>query len=157
MGGRGEYARLVAGFSWRGRATWDGRTVQAAPRVEQYALQRSSGVDSLSVVFAGEQGSVQAQGSGVLEAFVPALAQTVGQEIVLVNYDEHSLGTDQAAEAVAYVQVSCRSKEGPPTRACGVGRCRDIIEASMRAVCNAVARTIPTHAYAVPPLTQIAC
>lgn len=114
--------------------------VQAAPRVEQYALWRSNRADTLSVLFAGEQAKVQAEGSGVLEAFVRALAKTVGQEIVLVNYDEHSLGTDQAAEAIAYVQLSCRSKQGPPTRACGVGRSRDIIEASMRAVCNAVAR-----------------
>ena len=76
----------------------------------------------------------------MLEAFVRAITQATGQEIVLVNYDEHSLGSDERAEAIAYVQVSYRDAEGQSHRACGVGRSRDIIEASMRAVCSAVAR-----------------
>lgn len=108
--------------------------------VSEYSLSRHQGLDVLDVRFSHTAHSIRAEGSGVLEAFVRAITQATGQEIVLVNYDEHSLGSDERAEAIAYVQVSYRDGRGQSYRACGVGRSRDIIEASMRAVCSAVAR-----------------
>jgi len=119
--------------------------VDNAVVVQKYDLSRNEGADVLKVQFSQETADIVAEGSGVLEAFVRAMTQFTGQDIVLVNYDEHSLGDDERAEAIAYVQVSCRDPRGQSHRACGVGRSQDIIEASMLAVCNAVARAL------VPP------
>jgi 2-isopropylmalate synthase len=114
--------------------------VEEAPVIEQYSLARKDGLDSLEAHFRGRDETIRGEGSGVLEAFVRALSRATGLEIILVHYDEHSLGADQGSEAVAYVQVSCRTRQGTPTRACAVGRSRDIIEASMQAVANATTR-----------------
>lgn len=125
--------------------------VPGALQVEHYDLSRQDGVDTLNVQFRGSKGPiasndqpssgrhVSAEGRGVLDAFVQAMSVATGEAIVLVNYDEHTLGQDQSAEAVAYVQVSLESADRV-RRSSGVGRSRDIIEASMRAVAAAVAR-----------------
>ncbi len=116
--------------------------IDSAPVVEHYELTRSEGIDSLEVRFWGMHEAVRGQGSGVLDAFVSVMSKMTAREIVLVNYHEHSLGTDQGAEAVAYVQVSCPGADGVARRCCGVGRSVDIIEASMQAVANAVSRVL---------------
>ncbi len=118
--------------------------VAEAARIEKYDLTRRDGREYLSVRMSTQRGHKQAreeslevsgEGQGVLEAFIDAQVQASGRKTVLVNYEEHTLGEDQGAEAIAYVQVNC---EG--VRSCGVARSRDIIEASLQAVENALAR-----------------
>ncbi len=112
--------------------------VEAARVIEGYELARAGDVDHLRVKFAGSDDFVVGHGRGVLDAFVSVLEQVTAQKVVVVNYDEHSLGDDQGAEAVAYVQISCLTSPGIVSRSCGVGRSRDIVEASMQAVLRAL-------------------
>ncbi len=109
-------------------------------RIDSYELSRHEDLDLLQVKLSGEPKPLIGRGRGVLEAFVRATSLHFGKEIVLVNYDEHSLGDDETAEAVAFVQLSCRGESGTSCRSCGVGRSQDIIEASMSAVLAAVVR-----------------
>ncbi len=119
-------------------------TVAEAARIEKYDLTRRNGRDLLNVRMSAKESrkqvsgtsfEVSGEGQGVLEAFIKAQVQASDRKIVLVNYEEHTLGEDQGAEAIAYVQVNC---EG--VRSCGVATSRDIIEASLQAVENALAR-----------------
>lgn len=114
--------------------------VSEARVIESYELSREDGFDNLEVHFRGEAKPAIGTGSGALEAFVRALSTEAGRELVLVNYDEHSLGDDESAEAIAYVELSHRDERGRVERSCGVGRSCDIIEASMQAVTNALGR-----------------
>ncbi len=116
------------------------RDVTGAAIVEHYEVSRSEGVERLRVRFTGSSQEYTAEGTGALEAFVDVLSRKTSHEILVVNYDEHTLGSDAHAEAVSYVQLSCRAPGARPTRVCGVGQSRDILEASMQAVTRAVAR-----------------
>lgn len=111
-----------------------------SPIVDSYELSRVDDQDSLRVSFKGQGGGVRGQGGGVLEAFVRALESQSAHQIVILNYEEHTLGKDETAEAIAYVQISCVGPGGTSQRSCGVGKSRDIIEASLQAVQNAFSR-----------------
>ena len=58
-----------------------------------------------------------------------AWASAYGNRINVVDYSEHTLGTDTSAEAVAYVQLNIDGQ-----RSAGVAFDRDTVSASMRAV-----------------------
>lgn len=118
--------------------------VANAARIEKYELSRREGRDSLAVrrslvpdhpATSQNDREMSGEGHGVLDAFIGAHEQAGHGKIVLVNYEEHTLGQDQGAEAIAYVQVNCDG-----VRSCGVAKSRDIIEASLQAVENALAR-----------------
>lgn len=116
------------------------RDVPDAAVVEHYEVSRSGGLEKLRVRFADSRSDFCAEATGALEAFVRVMSEKTNREIVVVNYHEHTLGADAHAEAIAYVQLSCRGSGQAPTRVCGVGQSRDILEASMQAVTRAVAR-----------------
>ena len=115
--------------------------VAGAAQIESYELFRSEGAIEILVQCSLRKEPMRGRGRGALEAFVSALSTIAGKDIVIINYDEHSLGNDERAEAVAYVQISCTTSSGSSVRSSGVGRSRDIIEASMQAVLTAVARS----------------
>jgi len=75
------------------------------------------------------------EGRGVLEAFVAAMSKHMNQPFVIVDYSEHTLGSHEGSEAMAYVQISLGQQ-----RVCGAGRSRDILGATLTALLNAVAR-----------------
>lgn len=116
-----------------------------APIVNSYELTRAEHQDSLTVSFKAQPRVIHGQGSGVLEAFVRALESQSAERLVIVNYAEHTLGKDEGAEAMAYVQISCLGASGSQQRSCGMGRSRDIIEASLQAVQNALSRVSPSQ------------
>jgi len=64
-----------------------------------------------------------------------ALSEHLGKELVIIEYNEHTLGHRDDSEAMTYVQISIDSK-----RVCGAGRSRDILGATLAAILNAVAR-----------------
>ena len=111
-----------------------------SPIVDSYELSRTDEQDSLRVSFKQRSGKIRGHGRGVLEAFVRAIESQSTHQIVILNYEEHTLGKDETAEAIAYVQISCVDKDGTSRRSCGVGQSRDIIAASLQAVQNAVSR-----------------
>lgn len=105
--------------------------------VESYSATRMEGCDQLNanLIFDGQALSISGQGKGILDAFVTALNNHIGSDIVLVDYNEHTLGDNEKSEAMAYIQINVAGK-----RSCGVGRSRDIVGASLYGVLNAVAR-----------------
>lgn len=106
--------------------------------LKSYQLKRSDGIDSLEAVLvdAGHEYSLIGTGRGVLEAFVEGLSKHTGRQIVVIDYNEHTLGKKETSEAIAYVQISVDQQ-----RVCGAGKSRDILGATLNAVLNAVARS----------------
>jgi len=106
--------------------------------LKSYQVNRQDGVDAMSAVLLndGVEHSIQGEGRGVLEAFVAGMSQHIGESFVIVDYNEHTLGSDEGSEAMAYVQISIDQQ-----RVCGAGKSRDILGATLNAVLNAVARS----------------
>ena len=110
-----------------------------APRltVGKYQLSRDDSVDQLNVQIDGLDGSptLSGQGAGVVGAFTDAISQHTGHKIIVVEYSEHTLGSDGDAEAICYVQLAIDG-----TRVCGVGRSTDIVHATMSAILSGLSR-----------------
>ena len=106
--------------------------------LKSYQVTRENGIDSMqAVLFDGKTDhSISGQGRGVLEAFVEGLSKHIGQQFVIIDYNEHTMGTDESSEAMAYVQISINQQ-----RVCGAGKSHDILGATLNAVLNAVARS----------------
>jgi len=99
--------------------------------LDGYRLDRRDGIDVIeaSIARSGHIQTIQGTGEGAIEAFVNAWASAYGNRINVVDYSEHTLGTDTSAEAVAYVQLNIDGQ-----RSAGVAFDRDTVSASMRAV-----------------------
>ncbi|MCP4471141.1 MAG: 2-isopropylmalate synthase [Gammaproteobacteria bacterium] len=111
--------------------------VEQAMTVESYQASRAQGSDKLSAVLLTDNGKVEiaSGGKGILDAFVGAVNAHLDSRIVIVDYNEHTLGDNEQSEAMAYVQLNVNGQ-----RACGAGCSEDIVGASLRAVLNAIAR-----------------
>ena len=103
-----------------------------------YHVDREQGSDTMNATLfdQGHECSIKGEGRGVMEAFVAGLSKHIGQPFVIVDYNEHTLGSNEGSEAIAYVQISIDKQ-----RVCGVGKSRDILGATLNAVLNAVARS----------------
>ena len=106
--------------------------------LKSYQVNRQDGADAMSAILVDGtvEHSIQGEGRGVLEAFVAGMSQHIGKPFVIVDYNEHTLGSDEGSEAMAYVQISIDQQ-----RVCGAGKSRDILGATLNAVLNAVARS----------------
>ncbi len=106
--------------------------------LKSYQVNRQEGADSMDAVLIdqGQEYNISGEGRGVLEAFVAGLSAYLGQSFVIVDYSEHTLGSNEGAEAIAYVQISINQQ-----RVCGAGKSLDILGATLNAVLNAVARS----------------
>lgn len=111
---------------------------QGAMSLEDYQISRSDGVDSVSASLIDHGGNytIEGQGRGVLEGFVEGLSKHIGHHVVIIDYNEHTLGSDESAEAMAYVQISIDNQ-----RVCGAGKSRDMLGATLNALLNAIARS----------------
>ncbi len=106
-------------------------------RLKSYQVNRQEGQDSLTAVVSDgdTETSIHGGGRGVLEAFTSALSKHIDKDLVIIEYNEHTLGQDDSSDAIAYVQLSVNSQ-----RVCGAGRSQDILGATLGAILNAVAR-----------------
>jgi 2-isopropylmalate synthase len=96
---------------------------------------------SAEVVLGGWVGHVQGEGNGPIDAFVQALSARLGQEVRVLDYHEHAIGSGADARAVAYLEI----RVGDVTRH-GVGIDGSILRASMQAILSGLSRA----AVAVP-------
>lgn len=105
--------------------------------LKSYQVKRQDGSDIMEAILVenGVEHAITGNGRGVLEAFVEAMSKHTGNPFVIVDYNEHTLGTNQGSEAMAYVQISIDHQ-----RVCGAGKSRDILGATLNALLNAVAR-----------------
>jgi len=109
-----------------------------AMQLESYSASHKNNRDQLSATIKIQNQflKIKGQGKGMLDAFVSALSVTIKQPLILIEYNEHSLGRDEQAEAVAYVQLSVNGN-----RVCAVAKSGDIVKASFQAVLNACGRS----------------
>jgi 2-isopropylmalate synthase len=100
-----------------------------------YQVSREDGVDKLQAQL--QEGSTEHKlngtGNGVVASFVDAMQSFTGNQIVLVEYNEHALSHSADAEAVCYIQLNIDGD-----RFCGVGRSPDIIQASLDGILGAI-------------------
>jgi 2-isopropylmalate synthase len=109
----------------------------AGMSVGNYQLARDERVDRLTVQISGLEGSptLSGNGAGVVGAFTDAISAHTGHKIIVVEYSEHTLGSEADADAICYVQLAI---EG--SRVCGVGRSTDIVHATMSAILSGLGR-----------------
>lgn len=91
------------------------------------------------IVEHGQRRKLKGRGNGPIDAFVTALAGAVGQSLRVLDYHEHAIGEGADAAAVTYIEL--RIGEGEAARTLfGVGRDRNIVTASLKAILSALNR-----------------
>lgn len=91
----------------------------------------------------GQTIELSGQGTGPIDAYIDALSRHAGVQINLIDYREHAISPTAtqggaSSEAVAYVEV----KRADGTTLFGVGRDRNIVAASLKAVTSAANRLL---------------
>lgn len=111
---------------------------EAPMQLDGYQVSRVDGMDSMeATLLDGEQSvTIRGKGRGVLEAFTTGLSAHIGCPLVIIDYNEHTLGSNEGSEAMAYVQISVDQQ-----RVCGAGKSRDMLGATLNALLNALARS----------------
>ena len=106
--------------------------------LQSYQVTREQGTDKMEAILVDRDTEfpISGEGRGVLEAFVQGLSEHIGEEFVIIDYNEHTLGKNETSEAMSYVQIGIGGR-----RFCGAGRSRDMLGATLQAVMNAVARS----------------
>ncbi|HEY6094101.1 MAG TPA: 2-isopropylmalate synthase [Gallionellaceae bacterium] len=106
-------------------------------RLIDYRIDRKGGRDAIaaSIVEGGLTHTLQGEGEGALSAFVDAWMRHSDQQINVVDYSEHAIGSGTDAEAAAYVQVNLSGQ-----RYSGAAFDHDTVSASLKAVLSALNR-----------------
>lgn len=95
-----------------------------------YRLSRAS-EEGLSITLEqdGERLTLEGSGNGAMSAFMNAWQRHSGQQVGILDYNEHSLGEDSDANAIAFVQLNVDGQ-----RICAVAEDSDTVSASLKAV-----------------------
>ncbi len=111
--------------------------VNANPcQLENYTVTRNK-IDKLSAVIVrrGELIKIEAEGVGVLEAFINALFLRFAIHIDVVEYSEHAMGSGVEEQAASYMKIKCEGRNY-----IGVAMHKDIICATLNAVLVAISQ-----------------
>jgi len=105
--------------------------------LQGYRLDRNGGRDIIAalMVESGREQQLHGEGEGALSAFVDGWMRHSGQQVNVVDYSEHAIGSGTDAEAIAYVQLNIDGQ-----RVTGTALDRDTVSASLRAVLSALNR-----------------
>ena len=105
--------------------------------LQGYRLDRNGGRDTIAalIVENGREQQLHGEGEGALSAFVDGWMRYGGQQLNVVDYSEHAIGSGTDAEAIAYVQLNIDGQ-----RVAGAALDRDTVSASLRAVLSALNR-----------------
>ena len=103
--------------------------------LDQFELTRENNQDTLTAHIKSGTNSVEISGvgAGVIEAFTNAIQHHSGQQIVVVDYNEHALTHATNAEAIAYINLNIDGE-----RVCGAAMSKDIVAASLNAILSAM-------------------
>ena len=104
-----------------------------------YRLERTEGQDLIQaqIVENGSEYVLHGNGEGALSAFIDGWIKHGGQQISVVDYNEHAIGAGTDAEAIAYVQLNIDGQ-----RVSGVAFDHDTVSASLKAVLSALNRSM---------------
>lgn len=107
--------------------------------INGYKLERAEGQDLIQVkiVENGNESTLHGSGEGALSAFIDGWMTRSGQQVSVVDYNEHAIGTGTNAEAVAYVQLNINGQ-----RVSGAAFDHDTVSASLKAVLSALNRNL---------------
>ncbi|SPJ33339.1 2-isopropylmalate synthase [Kushneria phyllosphaerae] len=99
-----------------------------------YRLSRAS-EEGLSITLEqnGERLTLEGSGNGAMSAFMNAWQRHSGQQVGILDYNEHSLGEDSDANAIAFVQLNVDGQ-----RICAVAEDSDTVSASLKAVISGI-------------------
>lgn len=114
--------------------------------IENFNVSYSKTFDDLFVSLIRDDNlyELEAKGNGPIDAFVKALNGKFGYAIAIVDYNEHTLGENEDAQAIAYIQASIDGK-----RFCAASTSHDIVKASFQALLNAIAKSESTRSMKV--------
>jgi 2-isopropylmalate synthase len=145
-----ELAQLIQKESEKRSGEIDGATIHAiftqrfvadkTPySLNGYKLERAEGQDLIQaqIIENGNESTLHGSGEGALSAFIDGWISRNGQQISVVDYNEHAIGTGTNAEAVAYVQLNINGQ-----RISGVAFDHDTVSASLKAVLSALNRSV---------------
>ena len=119
------------------------RDVAAPPH---QVLENSGGTQvtlTAEVELSGQRVTISGAGTGPIDAFVEGLSRATGEEVRVLDYHEHAVGSGAHVQAVAYLEL----RIGQQT-VFGVGRDANIVSASLKAIVSGYRR-----AHAVKPPT----
>ena len=119
------------------------RDVAAPPH---QVLENSGGTQvtlTAEVELSGQYVTISGAGTGPIDAFVEGLSRATGEEVRVLDYHEHAVGSGAHVQAVAYLEL----RIGQQT-VFGVGRDANIVSASLKAIVSGYRR-----AHAVKPPT----
>ncbi|MFA6904571.1 MAG: 2-isopropylmalate synthase, partial [Gallionellaceae bacterium] len=104
-----------------------------------YKLERAEGQDLIQaqIIENGNESTLHGSGEGALSAFIDGWMTRSGQQVSVVDYNEHAIGTGTNAEAVAYVQLNVNGQ-----RVSGAAFDHDTVSASLKAVLSALNRSL---------------
>jgi 2-isopropylmalate synthase len=104
-----------------------------------YKLERADGQDLIqaNIVENASESTLHGSGEGALSAFIDGWINRSGQQISVVDYNEHAIGSGTNAEAVAYVQLNINGQ-----RVSGVAFDHDTVSASLKAVISSLNRSL---------------
>ena len=86
----------------------------------------------------GTEQEIAGKGNGPVDAFLDALRRRGGNDIRLVDYNEHAIGQGAEATAAAYIEIEVNGGGA----LFGVGTDTNIVMASLRAITSAVNRAV---------------
>jgi len=109
---------------------------QSPVRLLGYRLDRN-GHDTIEARLSeqGQNRSLLGSGDGAISAFIDAWSHHSQQQVSVVDYHEHAIGTGTDARAIAYVQLNIEGR-----RVSGVALDQDTVSASLKAVLSALNR-----------------
>jgi 2-isopropylmalate synthase len=84
---------------------------------------------------AGRELSIRGSGTGPIDAFVDGLSNASGDNVRVLDYHEHAIGSGADARAVAYLELRIGERT-----LFGVGMDADIVSASLKAIVSGVQR-----------------
>jgi 2-isopropylmalate synthase len=125
-----------------------------SPCLNGYRLDRSGEIDVIEarIVEANVETLIRGKGEGSLSAFVEAWQRHSGQQVVVVDYNEHAIGPGTGAEAAAYVRLDIDGQ-----RVSGAALDKDSVNASLMAVMAALNRASRSSAPAGVASMELTC
>ena len=111
------------------------RDVAAPPH---QVLENSGGTQvtlTAEVELSGQCVTISGAGTGPIDAFVEGLSRATGEEVRVLDYHEHAVGSGAHVQAVAYLEL----RIGQQT-VFGVGRDANIVSASLKAIVSGYRR-----------------
>jgi 2-isopropylmalate synthase len=82
------------------------------------------------------QHTLQGSGTGPIDAFVAGLVAATGQQVRVLDYREHAIGSGASAQAVAYLELRINEET-----LFGVGMDGNIVSASLKAIVSGLQRS----------------